>query len=174
MLKPNLFRISPIFLFLLIFPSIVFTQNIRLKDTTLMGKVVGITDGDTFKLLDQDSTLHRIRIANIDCPERKQPYSAKAKQFTATAIFGKTVKVYVLNTDRYGRFIGVVMYNDSLNLNNELVRNGWAWHYVRYSNDLDLQAIEDKARADKVGLWQDSLPIAPWEWRSNKKLRNKK
>jgi endonuclease YncB( thermonuclease family) len=143
------------------------------KDT-ITGKVVAITDGDTFKLLTKDSILYRIRIANIDCPEKKQPFSKRAKQFTSEAIFGKNVKVEILSTDRYGRLIGIVIYNDSLILNNELVKNGMAWHYIKYSDDEDLQKLEDEARASKVGLWQDKNAIPPWEWRSNKKNKTNK
>lgn len=138
---------------------------------TLLGKVVAITDGDTFKLLVQDSILHKIRVANIDCPERKQPFSTKAKQFTSDAIFGKIVKVNILSTDRYGRYIGVTTYNDSLILNHELVKNGLAWHYLKYSNDPVLQSLEDHARRNKIGLWKDSNSIPPWEWRANKKKK---
>lgn len=138
---------------------------------TFIGEVVAITDGDTFKLLVQDSVIHRIRVANIDCPERRQPFSAKAKQFTSDAIFGKTVKVKVLSTDRYGRYIGVTTYNDSLILNHELVKNGLAWHFIRYSNDSELQDLENLAKRKKMGLWKDSNPIPPWEWRSNKKKK---
>ncbi len=155
-------------LFVLILPNLLFTQNLRLKDTTLLGKVVAITDGDTFKLLTQDSTLYRIRVANIDCPERKQPFSTKAKQFTSDAIFSKAVNVEIINTDRYGRLIGVVYYNDSLVLNHEIIKNGFAWHYVKYSKDTELQEIEDLAKVNKVGLWSDPHAIPPWEWRKTK------
>lgn len=139
----------------------------------LTGKVVAITDGDTFKLLTKDSTLIKVRVANIDCPERRQPFSAKAKEFTSEAIFGKNIKLKYLKKDRYGRFICNVIYNDSLNLSHELVKYGLAWHYVKYSKDKNLQTIEDEARADKVGLWQDKNAIPPWEWRSNKKKSKK-
>ncbi len=70
---------------------------------TLTGKVVGIMDGDTFKLLTADSTLVKVRLANIDCPEKKQPFSARAKEFTSYAIFGKTVAISILKTDRFKR-----------------------------------------------------------------------
>ncbi len=139
----------------------------------LKGKVVAITDGDTFKLLTKDSTLIKVRVANIDCPERRQPFSAKAKEFTSEAIFGKNIKLKYLKKDRYGRFICNVIYNDSLNLSHELVKYGLAWHYVKYSKDKNLQTLEDEARADKVGLWQDKNAIPPWEWRINKKKSKK-
>lgn len=171
-----LFQIKSIIsLVLLVFlTNISFGQNLKLKDTILLGKVVAITDGDTFKLLTQDSILHRIRIANIDCPERKQPYSKKAKQFTSDAIFGKFVNVDVLKTDRYGRLIGIVIYNDSLNLNYELVKNGLAWHYIAYSNDkIKLESLEKYAITNCLGLWHENDAIAPWEWRKNKKKQKK-
>jgi endonuclease YncB( thermonuclease family) len=142
-------------------------------EQALSGKVVAITDGDTFKLLKKDSTLIKVRLANIDCPERKQPFSTKAKQFTSDAIFSKQVKLEILNKDRYGRFIANVIYDDKLNLSKELLKAGYAWHYVKYSNDSNLQKLEDEAKNSKVGLWKDPNAIAPWNWRRNKKKKNK-
>lgn len=135
----------------------------------ISGKVVAITDGDTFKLLKIDSTLIKVRVANIDSPERKQPFSTKAKQFTSQAIFGKNVTLEYLKKDRYGRFICNTIYNDSLNLAHELLKNGLAWHYKKYSKDAYLQTLEDEARAHNVGLWGAKNQIPPWKWRSNKK-----
>lgn len=133
------------------------------------GKVIGITDGDTIKLLTEDKTLIKIRVANIDCPENKQPFASKAKQFTLNQVFSKDVTLHYLKKDRYGRYICNVIYNDSLSLSEELLKNGFAWHYIKYSNDRRLQALEDQARKLKIGLWQDSNPIPPWEWRSKKR-----
>ena len=141
------------------------------KDTTIIGKVVAITDGDTFKLLTKDSTLIKVRLANIDCPEKKQAFSQRAKQFASDAIFSKTVTLYVLKKDRYRRYISNVIYNDSLVLNYELVKNGLAWHYVKYSKDTLLQVYEDEAKTKKIGLWQDKNTISPWEWRENRKKK---
>ncbi|WP_047547305.1 thermonuclease family protein [Psychroserpens sp. Hel_I_66] len=157
----------------LIISTVLFIGIVNLQKEVITGKITAITDGDTFKLLKKDSTLIRVRLANIDCPERKQPFSKRAKQFTSDAIFGKNVEILVLNKDRYGRFIANVIYDDKKNLSKELLKNGFAWHFVKYSNDSTLQILEDKARKDKVGLWQDPNSIAPWEWRSNKKKRAK-
>lgn len=141
---------------------------------TITGKAISITDGDTFKLLTKDNLQIKIRLANIDCPETKQPFSTKAKQFTADAIFGKSVKIEVLKTDRYGRYIANVFYNNNRNLSYELVKQGLAWHYIKYSNDKRLNRIEDNARQKKTGLWKDPNSIPPWEWRANKKKKSKK
>jgi len=156
-------KIKTLFFFLILFiSSYSYTQ-------TIVGKVVAITDGDTFKLLTNDSTLINVRLANIDCPEKKQPYSKKAKQFASDAISSKIVTIRVLKKDRYKRYISNVIYNDSLNLSYELVKNGLAWHYVKYSKDTILQIIEDRAKASKIGLWKEKKPIPPWQWRANKK-----
>src|SRR5690606_35789296 len=132
---------------------------------TITGKVISITDGDTFKLLTQDSIQHQVRLANIDCPERKQAFYNNAKDFLSKAIFGKQVTIHILKKDRYRRLIAVVFYDDTKNVNQELVKNGLAWHFVKYSKDTTLQALEDAARQQKIGLWQDPHAIAPWEWR---------
>ena len=128
-----------------------------------------MTDGDTFTLLTPDTTLVKVRVANIDCPERKQPFYQKAKQFVSDAIFNKAVEVKVIGKDFYRRIIGDVTYGKNLNLSQELVRNGFAWHFVRYSDDEVLQQLEDDARRKKVGLWLDSNAIAPWEWRKGRR-----
>ncbi len=161
------------FILFFIFPLLGGSYTTKTKEL-IKGKVVAITDGDTFKLLTKDSLLVRVRVANIDCPERKQPFSKRAKQFVSDAIFDKSVIIHVLKKDRYGRYISNVVYNDSLNLSHELLKYGLAWHYVKYSKDTILQNLEDQARLKKEGLWKDENAIAPWVWRDYKKKRAKK
>ena len=114
-------------------------------------------------LLDDKTTI-KVRLISIDCPERKQPYSAVATRFLSDYIFGNRVKVIVDSKDRYGRFLGWV-YHEGKNLNKELLKAGLAWHFRRYSKDEELQDLQDKARANKVGLWKDKNPVPPWDWR---------
>ncbi|GGI56969.1 thermonuclease family protein [Winogradskyella haliclonae] len=161
------------FAFLLLLIVSINADSKSVKKETIIGKVVGITDGDTFKLLTKDSTLIKVRLANIDCPESKQPFSKKAKQFVSDAIFSKMVTLKILKRDRYQRYISNVIYDDSLSLCHELVKNGLAWHYRKYSKDSILQALEDNARGNRLGLWQDKNAIAPWEWRDRKKKKTK-
>lgn len=133
-------------------------------DVTIQGKVVAITDGDTFTLLKADSTTTKIRLASIDCPERKQPFSTKAKDFVSDEIFGITVAIKIQSKDRYRREIGWVYYEGKC-LNEELLKEGLAWHFKRYSDDEKLQELEDRARKKKKGLWAEQDPVPPWEWR---------
>ena len=129
------------------------------------GKVTSIKEGDTYKVL-YDGSERTIRLAHIDCPEKKQPFGSKAKQFASDICFGKTVTVKTQGkTDRNKRIIGEIILQDGTNINKELVRNGLAWHFRKYSNDNEYSQLETEARQKQVGLWSDKKPIAPWEWR---------
>ena len=129
------------------------------------GKVVGVIDGDTIEVL-HNRQAERIRLYGIDCPEKRQAFGTKAKQFTSQLVFGKTVTVRVNDRDKYGRTIGEVILLDGRNLNQELVRTGLAWWYRKYApGDAALERLETEAREAQRGLWADPNPIPPWEWR---------
>jgi len=137
----------------------------------LSGEVVGITDGDTLTLLTPDRQQARIRLAEIDTPERGQPYGTRAREALSELAFGKRVRVVVVDTDRNGRAVGHV-YAGRQDVNAEMVRRGAAWVYRDYSRDPALPALEAEARAAGRGLW--GLPEAermpPWEWRRKARL----
>jgi hypothetical protein len=90
----NIFSTHLLISLLLTLPIDLLFNEYQQKD--FVGKVIAITDGDTIKVLDKDKTMVRVRVANIDCPERKQPFSKRAKQFTSDAVFGKQVDIKVL------------------------------------------------------------------------------
>lgn len=98
--------------------------------------------------------------------EGGQPFGNRAKQFVLEAAGKKTVRVVAGETDRYGRLIGEVFLPDGRSLNRELVREGYAWWYQRYSRDQSLGELEAQARRERRGLWRDPQPLAPWEWRA--------
>ncbi len=97
------------------------------SDYLLEGRVVGITDGDTLTLL-VDRAQHKIRLAQIDTPERAQPWGTRARQALSDKVFRKVVTVRVSDTDRYGRLIGEIWLGDR-DINRELIREGYAWAY---------------------------------------------
>jgi micrococcal nuclease len=138
---------------------------------SLKGEVVGVTDGDTIKLL-QDKKQYRIRLNGIDAPEMGQAYGRKSKDYLASLVAGKRVEVIVRDTDRYGRYVGDVLVGGE-SACAELVAAGLAWHYTAYSKDEKLAALEKAARAKKLGLWADPNPIPPWEFRRMKRTKSK-
>jgi endonuclease YncB( thermonuclease family) len=132
----------------------------------ITGEIVGITDGDTVTLLTVDNWQVKIRLAEIDTPERKQPYGSRSKQALSALVFGKHVTAKVVTVDRYGRNVAR-LYVDGLDVNREMIRLGAAWVYRKYNTDKSLLDIETEAQAARRGLW--SLPetdrVPPWEWR---------
>ncbi|MDO5617066.1 MAG: thermonuclease family protein [Cruoricaptor ignavus] len=135
---------------------------------TYTAKIIKVKDGDTVDILYKGKS-QTIRLAHIDCPEKNQPFGKKAKQYTSDFCFGKTVKVAIAGKpDRYGRWIAEIFYNNQ-NLNKNLVRNGLAWHFKKYSKNDNYANLEQIARKRKIGLWQESHPIEPWNWRKYKR-----
>lgn len=134
----------------------------------LSGEVVRVADGDTFTML-VEGQQHRIRLHGIDCPEKGQPYSRVATQFTKDMLASGKVKVQQLDTDRYGRVIGIVLINDTINLNERLLEAGLAWHYKNYDHSPEWSRMENIAQTAKHGLWVEKDAVAPWEWRKRKR-----
>lgn len=130
-------------------------------------KVIGVKDGDTIEVLYSGESI-TIRLLDIDCPEKKQAFGNKAKQFTSQMCFNKEVKIATNGRDRYKRILATV-YIDERCLNEELLKEGLAWHYVKYSKNKEYSHLEMSARQNRKGLWNDDNPIAPWEFRQVKK-----
>jgi micrococcal nuclease len=140
---------------------------------TFTGTVTAIKDGDTFEVL-YEGQAERVRLAEVDCPESAQPYGKKAKQFASDLCFGKTVTVASGGKrDRYGRVVGIVTTQDGINVNEALVKAGYAWHYKDYSDNDQIGIYEEEARLKGLGLWADGKPTPPWEWRKNSRSKQK-
>lgn len=133
------------------------------------GLVVYVSDGDTFHLKIASGEKLKVRVADIDCPERTQSYGLEAKAFVMEQIMDKEILIHILKTDRYGRKVARVKY-DAKDLSEELIKNGLAWHYKQYSNDPALEKLEMEARQKGEKIWSDKNPIAPWEFRKNKNI----
>jgi endonuclease YncB( thermonuclease family) len=135
---------------------------------TITGKVIRVEDGDTLTISvpsPQGARQIRVQMHGVDCPEKEQPYSDQAKQFTTRMALGKTVACEVKSADTYDRMV-VVAIVEGKNLNRELVKAGMAWWYRHYApKDRELADMEEEARAAKRGLWADPTPMPPWEYR---------
>jgi len=124
-------------------------------------KVIKISDGDTITVLGGKEQT-KVRLYGIDAPEKKQEYGQKSKQFLASLIAGQVVEVEPKGKDRYKRTLGII-HHKGQDINAQMVLNGYAWAYVKYSRIYVNQ--EKLARENKRGLWQSSDPTPPWEWR---------
>ncbi|EAN0446582.1 thermonuclease family protein [Citrobacter braakii] len=151
---------SMLWIVLLIAPFCLFAEQIQ-------GNVVRVLDGDTIEVL-QDRTPVRIRLINIDAPEKKQPFGRWSTNQLKSLIAGQPVTVTYTQTDRYGRVLGRVVTTNGIEANRYMVQNGAAWVYDQYNTDPSLPALQREAREQKRGLWADSQPVPPWEWRHKK------
>lgn len=151
------------FFLLFLFPCLVFAQK--------KGKVIVVFDGDTIAWVNEENqdTL-RIRLYGVDAPEKAQPFGKESKDFATTLCLGKTVLFDSIDTDVFGRRLGKIITLEGVELNQELLKNGLAWHFKRYSkgskDSLLYTTLQKEAKQQKKGLWIQENPIAPWKYRS--------
>jgi endonuclease YncB( thermonuclease family) len=132
----------------------------------LIGTVVRVADGDTLTVSVGGEPV-RVRLTEIDAPERGQPYNQVARRSLVELCMQQPARVDSAGQDKYGRTLGRV-YCDGVDANAEQVRRGLAWAFTRYLTDPEIARIEASARDASVGLWRDSTPQPPWEWRAAK------
>jgi endonuclease YncB( thermonuclease family) len=112
---------------------------------------VAVIDGDTITVRLGERKL-RIRLEGIDCPEKGEPYSRRARTFTNDRTYGKVVEIRPKEYDQYGRLVARVIVNGQ-DVSLALVEAGLARHYKRFSSDPVLAEAERKAREDRIGIW---------------------
>lgn len=134
---------------------------------SFVGRVVGVTDGDTISVL-RGGRAVKVRLEAIDAPEKGQDFSNVARRYLSSMVFEKDVRVVVSGRDRYGRLLGRV-FVDGEDVSLAMVSVGLAWHYKQFSSEEKLAVAEQEARSAMLGLWsQPATP--PWEWRAGAKI----
>ena len=146
----------------------------------LTGHVVGVTDGDTITVLDAAKVQHKIRVAGIDAPEKKQAFGQVSKENLSRLVFDKEVDIEWTKLDRYKRIVGKVLVaspncssacSRTFDAGLSQVSAGLAWWYRKYAKE---QPADDLPKYEKAelgaqsrhqGLWGDKSPLAPWDWR---------
>ena len=134
----------------------------------LSGKVISVTDGDTFTLLTTNKQQVKIRLFGIDCPEIGQDYAEQARTYLGDLIFFDTVRVATKGTDESGATLGIVTLF-KMNVNERMLQQGFAWHDTRFDTNHAWSAYAEKARQSKKGLWSSDSPIPPWVWKKTHK-----
>jgi len=153
-----------IFLFLLL-------THFAIADASIpnnLYQVVGITDGDTLTAIDNEQKQYKVRLSDIDAPEKHQDFGEKSKQVLSNLVFNKNVKIDIKQIDKYGRFIGRV-YIGNVDVSLEMVKLGMAHHYKKYSTDQQIASAEEYAKTNKIGLWSNPNPTNPEQFRHSKK-----
>ncbi len=149
---------------------IALIVQVSLAAPNVLGKIVGVTDGDTLTLLDEANQQHRIRLAGIDAPERGQAFGEASKRHLSDLSFGRIAAADCPKVDRFGRYVCLVRV-DGVDVGLAQVKVGLAWHYKKYAHEQAeaereaYSGAEEEARAARRGLWSAPEPMAPWEWR---------
>lgn len=157
---------------IVLFLTLIFSSSASAD--VISGRVVGVADGDTITVLDRSNTQHKIRLNGIDAPEKNQAFGNVSKRSLSDMVFNQQVDVDWLKEDRYGRKVGKVLLNNE-DVNLEQIKRGMAWYFKKYKGDLVQEdrityvQAEQKAEANRVGLWVDPNPIPPWDFRKQKK-----
>jgi micrococcal nuclease len=133
-----------------------------------IGVVIKVFDGDSFIVRLQTEERIEVRLADIDAPEKDQPYADAARAALRTLIYQKKIRVMTLRTDRYQRQIArVFLLTGGAEVGEQMLTGGHAWVYRPQVSNALLYTIERQARERQLGLW--ALPAEqrqePWRWR---------
>ncbi len=136
----------------------------------LSGKVIRVADGDTITLLDSANKQYKVRLMGIVAPEKGQPFGRVSRESLSSMVAGRNVYVHWHKRDRYGRLVGQV-FAESHDVGLVQIERGMAWHYKAYEREQRTEDAREYAEAEieaksaRRGLWADSEPTPPWEWR---------
>jgi endonuclease YncB( thermonuclease family) len=137
----------------------------------LAGRVLSVIDGDTLTIVDADKRRHVVRLAEVDAPEKGQPFYMESARSLARICLGKPVEVATNLPPRKGHWLGKVTC-DGADAGIEQVRHGMAWARPRQTLPTSpLYETEANARLRQVGLWTGEKPVPPWEWRKQQRAR---
>jgi micrococcal nuclease len=128
-------------------------------------KVIAVMDGDTVLIL-RDNMPIKVRLAEIDAPEKAQAFGEESKQSLAELVLNKQVRVDSQAIDDYGRLVALIKV-DELNVNYEQVQRGMAWVYSRFNKSEVFLGLQNEAKQAKRGLWTQTDPIPPNKWRKD-------
>ncbi|MEW6206133.1 MAG: thermonuclease family protein [Pseudomonadota bacterium] len=150
-----------------------------------LAQVTRVADGDTITVRNQDGATHKIRMHAVDAPELNQAGGEQSKRWLTEQVLNKDVKIVVNNTDRYKRQVAKVVLpvdgceqrlcDGETDINLKAIQAGQAWWYREFarsqsSEDRVLyEQAEDQARNARKGLWQQTAPLAPWQWRTEQR-----
>lgn len=151
--------------FLLIF-SLCSAAQINVREVHCV--VVGVSDGDTLTCLPKNRKRLKVRLAEIDAPEKAQPFGKRSRQLLRQLVYKRQVKLKITGYDHHHRIVATVYDVKNRNVNLIMVQRGMAWAYVPYVQDLAYIKAQQQAQEQHIGLWRDPAPISPEQWRKMK------
>jgi len=163
-------------LVVLIVQILLLTSN-ACAGRIINGMVKAVYDGDTVLLTTREESRLKVRLYGIDAPDTNkpgkpgQPYGDIARRTLMFKIMGQRVSAEIIDIDQYKRAVAVIRYAGR-DINREMVAEGMAWAYRRYlqgAYEAEYLGAENLARSRRTGLWRESNPQPPWEFRNGRK-----
>jgi endonuclease YncB( thermonuclease family) len=142
---------------------VLFCASGWAQSVEFSARVIAVFDGDTV-LVKRGKELVKIRLAEIDAPEKDQVFGETSKRSLSDMVLDKHVKIKSQAMDQYGRLVAYLNVG-GMNVNAEQIRRGMAWEYSHFHSNKELIALQEEARQAPRGLWALNNPIPPWEWR---------
>jgi endonuclease YncB( thermonuclease family) len=156
--------------FIILLLAFIVIPSLALADFS--ARVIKVKDGDTIVVLYDNHLPVYVRLQAIDAPELGQRFGKEAKRYASELLNNKTVKVREYGMDKYDRLLGEVTLPDGRDFSEEMLRAGYAWHYVQYDQSQKLADLETEAHDAQRGLWADLDPTPPWEFRRKENSDN--
>ena len=138
-------------------------------------QILKVVDGDTVRVsIAGEKKPVRVRLYGIDAPEKNQPAGPESSEALARLLpVGSAVSLDVVNRDNYGRLVAIITrQGEHESANARQVSDGWAWYWSRYCKRPlcdDWKGSAEAAKAAGLGLWGGDHPVAPWDWRRQKR-----
>ncbi|MDC3111366.1 thermonuclease family protein [Pelagibacteraceae bacterium] len=148
------------------FLILIYSINI-LNVYALEGSIIKVTDGDTIVFKDNNKVL-KVRLTQIDAPESNQKFGLESKKSLKDLCLNQNSRLEISGIDKYERTLAIVYCND-INVNIHQLKNGLAWVYDDYVTEYTYYKYQNEAKKKNLGLWVDEYPLAPWDFRKNKK-----
>jgi len=159
----------------------LFTLNIYSARADFIAKVERVVDGDTVHVVNKSGKKFKVRLTGIDAPEKNQPYGLASTYQLKEVLIDEWVLLKskpkngnLYSIDRYNRVLAKIIL-DERDVNLFQLLSGYAWHFKRYKkkqSPIDRESYSQAelyAKKNKLGLWEEKKPIAPWNWRKIKK-----
>ena len=138
-------------------------------------QILKVVDGDTVRVsIAGEKKPVRVRLYGIDAPKKNQPAGPESSEALARLLpVGSAVSLDVVNRDNYGRLVAIITrQGEHESANARQVSDGWAWYWSRYCKRPlcdDWKGSAEAAKAAGLGLWGGDHPVAPWDWRRQKR-----
>ncbi|MDD4913154.1 MAG: thermonuclease family protein [Sideroxydans sp.] len=146
-----------------ILATLFFFLALNVQAESFEAKVLAVMDGDTV-FVKSGPFKAKLRLVNIDAPEKDQPFGKESQESLQSLIGGKVIHVESKAVDKFGRTIALISIGE-LNVNEEQVQRGMAWAYSRSREGRAYDKLQSEAQQARRGLWSQSAPQQPSQWR---------